>query len=242
MKIDTLIVNGCSHAFGDGAQCDEQMFDKFFPNIDEAVELLRTDPDMFFENYSEQYMIYNSKLPKAEPLETWAYVLDQMADYNVVNWGQNGSDIEIDLENANKNLQYKTFYGNTLYLLMIGHIHRAGEEIYLQTLDKHKKLAEEQGWSFAVVPLDYEEFDHYSLFSNEMFYDIMENHNILSTTNYRDYWQVIADKPNYPIVEYYFNLLQCEMLKDKLIAPCRHANKKGQRIFAQKLKGFIDAF
>lgn len=242
MKLNTLIVNGCSHAFGDGAQCDDEVFDKFFPDVDKAIETLRNDADEFFVQYTEPYMDYskNEWDSTQKPFKCWTSVLNDAVDYDVVNWGQNGSDIEIDLENAKKNLKYKTFYGNTLYLLMIGHIHRAGEEVYLQTLGKHKKLAEDQGWKFAVVPLDYEEFDHYNMFRHTLFDSIMKDHNILSHTDYKDYWQVIANKPNYPIVEYYFNLLQCEMLKDKLIAPCRHANQKGQKIFAEKLKGFID--
>ena len=70
----------------------------------------------------------------------------------------------------------------------------------------------------------------------------MQHNNILSKTEYKDYWQVISDKPNFPIVDYYFNLLQCEMLKDKLIAPCRHANQKGQKIFAQRIQKVINEF
>ena len=240
MNIDTLIVNGCSHAYGDGAQCDEAMFDKHFPSIPQAVEDLKTDADHFFTKYTEPYFDNNiddwkSLTHDFTTLPRWSNLLD----YRVFNVGQNGSNIETDYENI-LGLDFGDT-GKTLYLLMIGHIHRGGAKVYLKTLQRHQQLANKNGWTFFVLPLDFEEFIAWGLLKDTYFSNIMQDHNILSKTEYKDYWQVIANKPNFPLVEYYFNLLQCEMLKDKLIAPCRHANQKGQQIFAQKIQEIINA-
>ena len=239
MNIDTLIVNGCSHAYGDGAQCDEEMFDLYFPNIQQAVEDLKTDADEFFTKYTEPYLDNSQTNWKKltddfTTLPRWTNLLD----YRVFNIGQNGSNIETDYENIQQFEFGDT--GNTVYLLLIGHIHRGGVDVYLDTLQKHQQFAEQMGWQFYVLPLDYEEFVAFDMLNHKYFSSIMQHNNILSKTEYKDYWQVIADKPNFPIVDYYFNLLQCEMLKDKLIAPCRHANQKGQKIFAKRIQEIIN--
>jgi len=246
MEIDTLIVNGCSHAYGDGAQVDQAMFDRFFPDVEEAIDILTNDPDHFFVKYTQPYFDdgvdhYKNYADSFESLPRWTNLLEYK---NVFNIGQNGSNIEIDYDNALRQAfsLSEQAEGKTVYLLMIGNIHRGGARVYLKTLQRHQQLANKYGWTFYVLPLDFEEFIAWGLLKDSYFSNIIQDHNILSKSEYKDYWQTVADKPNFPPLDFYFNLLQCEMLKDNLIAPCRHANQKGQKIFSQRIQKIINEF